>query len=184
MHYSLLQQSELVLQQYYRLFNLLGGHHLSILIDFIIHFGSSFLTAFGFTIIYNIPKEAVFPASLTGAIGWTLNFFLIEYFHIVDFIATISASFIIAFISQMFARKLRKPVIIFTLPGIIPLVPGGAAYNMMRAFVEGNSELGFQFATNTFLTAGALALGISINSALFQIFSSHEIAKRAKRYIP
>lgn len=157
---------------------------MNILTDFIIHFGSSFLTAFGFTIIYNIPKKAVFPASLTGAIGWTIYFFLTDYLNVFTFIATIIASFFIAFASQIFARKLRTPVIIYTLPGLIPLVPGGMAYNMMRAFVEGNSELGFQFATNTFLTAGALALGISINSAFFQIFSSHEIAKRAKRYIP
>lgn len=157
---------------------------MNILTDFIIHFGSSFLTALGFTIIYNIPKKAVFPAALTGAIGWTTHFFLINYFSVVGFIATIIASFFIAFASQIFARKLRKPVIIFTLPGLIPLVPGGMVYNMMRAFVEGNTELGFQFATNTFLTAGALALGLSINSAFFQLFSSRDIFKRGKKYMP
>lgn len=155
-----------------------------ILIDFIIHFGSSFLTAFGFTILYNIPKKAIVPASITGAIGWTIHFFLINYFSVISFVATIIASFFIAFASQIFARKYKKPVLIFTLPGLIPLVPGGMVYNMMRAFVEGNTDLGFQFATNTFLTAGALALGLSINGAFFQLISSRDIFKRGKKYVP
>lgn len=157
---------------------------MNLLKDFIIHFGSSFVTAFGFTILYNIPKKAIVPASITGAIGWTSFFFLTNYLSVIDFMSTIIASFFIAFASQIFARKLKTPVIIFTLPGLIPLFPGGSAYNMMRAFVEGNANLGFQFATNTFLTAGALALGLSINGAFFQLISSKKIFKRGKKYVP
>lgn len=152
--------------------------------DFIIHFSSSFLTALGFSILYNLPRKTIVPAGITGAIGWTIYFFLTNYLGGIDFLATIIASFFIAFASQIFARRLRTPVIIFTLPGLIPLVPGGTAYNMMRAFVEGNSELGFQFATNTFLTAGALALGLSINGAFFQLFSSRDLFKRGRKYVP
>ena len=154
---------------------------MDILKDFIIHFGSSFIAAFGFTILYNIPKKVVFPASLTGAIGWTTHFFLINYFMTENFLATIVASFFIAFVSQIFARKHKKPVILFTLPGIIPLVPGGMVYNMMRSFVEGQTNLGVQFAINTFLTAGALALGLLINSALFQILSSRDILNKGQK---
>lgn len=154
------------------------------LVDFILHFGSSFLTALGFAILYNIPRKTIVPAGLTGAIGWTIYFFLVNYFGMLFFLATIIASFFIAFASQIFARRLRTPVIIFTLPGLIPLVPGGAAYNMMRAFVEGNSELGFDYATTTFLTAGALALGLSINGVVFQVFSTRSLFKQSNRYVP
>lgn len=157
---------------------------MNILQDFIIHFGSSFIAAFGFTILYNIPKNVVLPASLTGAIGWTSHFFLINYFMTENFLATIIASFFIAFVSQIFARKHKKPVILFTLPGIIPLVPGGMVYNMMRSFVEGQTNLGVQFAINTFLTAGGLALGLLINSALFQIISSHDLFKQGPKQSP
>lgn len=154
---------------------------MDILKDFIIHFGSSFIAAFGFTILYNIPKKVVFPASLTGAIGWTSHFFMINYFMTENFLATIIASFLIAFVSQIFARKHKKPVILFTLPGIIPLVPGGMVYNMMRSFVEGQTNLGVQFAINTFLTAGGLALGLLINSALFQILSSRNLLNKEQK---
>lgn len=157
---------------------------MNILKDFFIHFSSSFIATFGFTVLYNIPRKTIVSASITGAIGWTSYFFLTNYLEVFDFISTIIASFLIAFASQIFARKLKTPVIIFTLPGLIPLVPGGPAYNMMRAFFEGNANLGLQFATNTFLTAGALALGLSINGVFFQLISSKDIFKRGKKYVP
>lgn len=154
------------------------------LIDFIQHFGSSFMTALGFAILYNIPRRTIAPSGLTGAIGWTIYFFLTTYLSVQSVLATSMASFFIAFASQIFARRLKSPVIVFTLPGLIPLVPGGMAYNMMRAFVEGEMILGFQFATNTFLTAGALALGLSINGAFFQLISSRNIFNRGNKYVP
>ncbi len=154
------------------------------LIDFIRHFGASFITAIGFAVLYNIPKRTIIPAGFTGGLGWTVYFFLTTYLAIQGFLATIIASFCIAFASQVFARRLRSPVIVFTLPGLIPLVPGGMAFNMMRAFVEGDTILGFQFATNTFLTAGALALGLSINGAFFQLISSRNIFNRGTKYVP
>lgn len=153
-------------------------------LQLLIHFGSSFLTALGFAVLYNIPRKTIVPSGITGAVGWTIYFYLTEYLNLVDFLATIIASFFIAFTAQIFARRVRTPVIIFILPGIIPLVPGGTAYNAMRAFVEGHSELGFQYTTNTFLTAGAIALGLSINGALFQLLSSRDLFRRGRKYVP
>lgn len=152
--------------------------------DFFIHFTASFITALGFSVLYNIPRKTIFPAGITGAIGWTTYFFLNNYFGVAEFLSTIIASFFIAFFSQIFARRVRTPVIIFTLPGLIPLVPGGLAYNTMRAFVEGNTELGILSARDTFLTAGALALGLAINGAFFQLFSSKDLFKRGTKYVP
>ena len=153
-------------------------------IDFIQLFGSCLITALWFSVLYNIPRRTIVPAGFTGGVGWTVYFFLTTYLSTQGFLATIIASFCIAFASQIFARRLRAPVIVFTLPGLIPLVPGGMAYNMMRAFVEGETLLGFQFATNTFLTAGALALGLSINGAFFQLISSRNIFNRGSKYVP
>lgn len=154
------------------------------LLNMMIHFSSSFITALGFSVLYNNPRKTIAPAGLTGAVGWSIYFLLNHYLGFIDFIATMIAAFFIAFASQNFARRLRTPVILFTLPGLIPLVPGGAAYNMMRAFVEGNADLGFEYGVNTFLTAGALALGLSINGALFQLFTNRSLTKRGRKYVP
>lgn len=153
-------------------------------LNFFLHFGASFLTALGFAVLYNIPRKTIIPAGITGGIGWTLYFYLYNYLHLNDFLATMTAAFSIAFVSQIFARRFKTPVIVFTLPGLIPLVPGGSAYSMMRAFVEGEVTLGFEFGITTFLTAGALALGLSINGAFFQLISSRNIFKQGSKYVP
>ena len=44
------------------------------------------------------------------------------------------------------SRRYKRPVIIFIVPGIIPLVPGGAAYEATRYLVSNN----YTNAVNTF----------------------------------
>lgn len=153
-------------------------------LEFIIHFGGSFLVILGFSVLFNLPKKAILPAGFTAATGWTIYHYLFAYFNVHEVLATVVAAFIIAFISQIFARRLKTPVIIFTLPGLISLFPGEMAYNMMLAFVEGETVLGLQRLTTTFMTAGAIALGLAINGAVFQLFSPHDLFKRGKKYVP
>ena len=58
------------------------------------------------------------------------------------------------------ARVKKEPVIIFMIPGIIPLVPGGLAFDATKNLVL----LEFSKAINTMLEvtliAGAIALGL------------------------
>lgn len=149
-----------------------------------IQFISGLIVSIGFGIIYDIPKNNLFYSGLAGAIGWMISFTMIQVFDIHLFISTTTASFFVALVGQMFSRAFRTPVTLFIMPGLIPLVPGGVAFNMMRSFVEGNNASGAQFAIDTFLVAGALALGIALNSAAFQLFSTRNLFRRGRRYIP
>ena len=51
------------------------------------------------------------------------------------------------------------PVTIFNIPGIVPLVPGGLAYQAVRNIVIGNYEKGAYFTVQAVI-AGAIALGL------------------------
>ena len=44
----------------------------------------------------------------------------------------ILGSLILGLMSHTMSRRYKRPVIIFIVPGIIPLVPGGAAYQATR----------------------------------------------------
>lgn len=46
--------------------------------------------------------------------------------------ATFLGSLILGLLSHTMSRRYKRPVIIFIVPGIIPLVPGGAAYEATR----------------------------------------------------
>ena len=52
------------------------------------------------------------------------------------------------------------PVTIFNIPGIVPLVPGGLAYQAVRNIVIGNYEKGAYFTVQAVMIAGAIALGL------------------------
>lgn len=154
------------------------------ILEYITYFIAAFVATFGFGIIYNVPKESLFASSLTGAVGWVTSNIFTSEFGSPLFIGTTVAAFVIALMSQLWARRLHMPVTIFAIPAIIPLVPGGVAYNTMRSFVEGEILLGMNYLIETILTAGALALGLTVNSAVFQVFSPKAIWRRGRRYLP
>lgn len=152
--------------------------------QFMMQLIAGFIVSSGFGIIYDIPKNNLFYSGLTGAFGWIISSVMLNLFDIHLFISTTVAAFFVALIGQMFSRLFKTPVTLFIMPGLIPLVPGGVAFNMMRSFVEGDSATASQFAIDTFLVAGALALGLALNSAAFQLFSSRNLFRRGRRYIP
>lgn len=153
-------------------------------LNYITYSIAAFVASFAFGVMYNVPTRTLLASSISGALGWIVYYIIAFEFDFVLFIGAGAASFLIAFLSQWFARHYRMPVIVFAVPAIIPLVPGGSAYNMMRAFIEGNSELALMYGTETFLISGAIALGLSLNSGLFQVFSSRSFGKRDTRYLP
>ncbi|WP_028273450.1 threonine/serine exporter family protein [Atopococcus tabaci] len=152
--------------------------------DYLVQFLSGFVVSIGFGIIYDIPKNNLFHSGLTGAVGWMISFVMIHLWDIHLFISTTAASFFVALIGQAFSRTLKTPVTLFIMPGLIPLVPGGVAFNMMRSFIGGDNAGGSQYAIDTFLVAGALALGLALNSAAFQLFTTRNLFRRGRRYIP
>jgi uncharacterized membrane protein YjjB (DUF3815 family) len=154
------------------------------LFEYSAYFIAAYVATLAFGILYNVPTKTLFVSSFGGAFGWILYYFLSSQLDFDLFFGAGVAAFTVAFLSQLNARHFKMPVIVFAIPGIIPLVPGGSAYNMMRAFVEGNSEMALMFATETFLVSGAIALGLSVNSALFQVLSSRTLGRKGKRYVP
>lgn len=152
--------------------------------NYLLHFTAAYIATIAFSMLYNVPKRTIFAGGFVGAFGWITYYFLSFQIDLDRFFGAGVAAFLVANLSQWLARHFKMPVIVFAIPGIIPLVPGGLAYNMMRAFIEGNSEMALMYGTETFLISGAIALGLSVNSALFQVFSSRHLTRKGKRYLP
>ncbi|WP_161878517.1 threonine/serine exporter family protein [Alkalibacterium sp. MB6] len=153
-------------------------------LEYLSLFGAAFLAAFGFGVLYNVPSRTILASSLSGAAGWIVYYFLSVQVETHLFVGAGAASFIVAFLSQWCARRFKMPVIVFAIPGIIPMVPGGSAYTMMRMFIEGNTSSALTAGTETFLISGAIALGLSVNSGIVQAFSKRAFDIKDKRYLP
>ncbi len=95
---------------------------------------TSFIASAAFGVLFNVPKNRLIQGGLSGMIGWICYFLLVEK-GADSVIATLFAAIIIGIVGQIFARIYKTPVIIFNVAGIIPLVPGGTAYDAMKHFV-------------------------------------------------
>ena len=85
--------------------------------------------------------------------------------------ASFLGSFILALMSHVMSRRYKRPVIIFIVPGIIPLVPGGLAYEATRFLVSNQ----YTHAVNTFLEvtliSGAIAFGILCAEIIYYLYT-------------
>ncbi|OKP95495.1 threonine/serine exporter family protein [Paenibacillus sp. P46E] len=129
---------------------------------------TSFIAAATFCILFNAPVRALIQCGFAGMVGWMLYLQLDERWDTV--VATFAATVVVGVISQIFARIYKMPVIIFSVGGIIPLVPGGLAYDAMRKFVENDNNLAIQFAVQALLLSGAIATGLVLSEVLGQMF--------------
>ncbi|MFC5615041.1 threonine/serine exporter family protein [Metabacillus niabensis] len=130
---------------------------------------TSFIASAAFGVIFNAPIKSLFKCGFAGMIGWVIYVILFEYSGDSVF-ASVLASFIIGVISQYFAKRYKTPVIIFNVSGIIPLVPGGLAYDAMRRVVENDYNTAISLAAEAFMISGSIAIGLVLSEVLNQIY--------------
>jgi uncharacterized membrane protein YjjB (DUF3815 family) len=138
---------------------------------------TSFIATAAFGIIFSAPAKTLLKCGFVGMVGWMIYLILYQY-KMDSVLATLFASFIIAVISHFFAKKYKTPVIIFNVSGIIPLVPGGLAYDAMRQVVENDFNTAIQLAAKAFMISGAIAIGLVLSEVINQIIRKASLRKR------
>jgi uncharacterized membrane protein YjjB (DUF3815 family) len=124
----------------------------------------AFFISLLFGLIFQVPRKALLACGLTGAAGY-IGFTLISLTQ-PSLLATLLAAMMVGILGEIFARFYKTPVTIFVTVGFIPLVPGLKAYNTILALTNGEFNLGIELGLSTLFTAGAIALGISVISAV------------------
>lgn len=137
----------------------------------LIGLGSSAVGSLGFALIFRLRPRYLLPATFGGTLGFAVYFLFDTLgFHIfaTNFLAAIAA----AVFSEICARVLKAPSVIFTIPCIIPLVPGSLLYYTMSHLLEGKYAESFSYLTKTLLTALGIAGGLIVVSVLVSV-STH-----------
>ncbi|AYC28677.1 threonine/serine exporter family protein [Paenisporosarcina cavernae] len=128
----------------------------------------SFIAAAAFGVIFNAPRKMIIHCGYVGMFGWLL-YFLFESNWTDTAQASFVGAFVVALLAHILAKRFRVPMIVFSVSGIIPLVPGGSAYNAMRNVVENNFNEAIFFATRAFMTSGAIAMGLVFAEVMMQL---------------
>lgn len=133
-----------------------------------VHFFTSFIASACFGVVFNAPKKSLLQCGFVGSIGWCIYIYLVTY-HTNAIVASLAGAVVIAMISHYCSRIYKTPMIIFSVAGIIPLVPGGLAYDAMRNFVENDYSTALALAAKAMMIAGAIGIGLVISEVIFQI---------------
>lgn len=139
-----------------------------ILLPYIQEFALAFLATIGFGLLFNVPRRTLVACGLTGAIGRTIRLLVINLGASVaggSFVGALA----VAMAGYWLARTYQTPRTIFTVTGVIPMVPGIPAFSTMLEFAVGHTDKGIVNAVETTLIIGALAMGLTSVRVLSQV---------------
>ncbi|CAH0120466.1 MULTISPECIES: threonine/serine exporter family protein [unclassified Paenibacillus] len=140
----------------------------------------SFIASAAFAIIFNVPRQTLLQCGFVGMFGWIV-YILSLRMDLEAVPATLLASFVVAVVSQLFAKIYKTPIIVFNVAGIIPLVPGGLAYDSMRNVVESRYDIALQLAVKALLISGAIAVGLIFSEVIYQLIRRASGFPRSRR---
>ncbi|NLJ73743.1 MAG: threonine/serine exporter [Firmicutes bacterium] len=138
---------------------------------------AGFMSAAAFACLYRVPRHQIIRCGLVGGLGWLVLLLTGDYLGEIG--AMFLASAVVAVCSEILARRVRQPVIVFLVPGVIPLVPGGRAYLTMLSFLRNDYVKGLELLVSTIFLAGAVAAGIILVSSIFRAISRTKHRKEA-----
>ena len=81
-----------------------------------------------FAVLFGVPREYYFPAGVVGMFGWLAFLLVFRYTPLSVVGGTLIASTIVAFLSRLFAVKLKCPGTVFLICGDFPLIPGAGVF--------------------------------------------------------
>ena len=131
------------------------------------HFIFAFISTVGFAIFLKAPKSTLIPGGFVGGIGWAIYYFLMTVTNN-NIMSNFIAALLVSLSSELLARRLKQPAIVFTIPGIILLVPGLGMYNTMLYLVQGNYTAAIAKGADVLFIAVALSMGVLIVTSLFK----------------
>lgn len=140
----------------------------------LIHFILSGLSTIAFGVITNIPQKTLLAAGFTGACGWVCYYYTRTIFSS-DAFGNFLGALLIGLLAIFFSRRLKYPTIIFNIPALVPLVPGGPAYQAVRSLVLDDQSQTFGYVVKVIVTAGAIAAGFMLTSLAEKKLLRHRV---------
>ena len=115
-----------------------------------------------FAVLFGVPRKYYFAAGVVGMFGWLAYLLVSRYTPLSVVGGTLIASTIVAFMSRLFAVRLKCPGTVFLICGDFPLIPGAgvfwSSYYVVSEQMNASLNAGFTAVKVTI----AIVLGIII----------------------
>ena len=136
--------------------------------EIILQLVTAFVGSFAFALLFRVRRERLLPASLGGLLAWGV-YLLMGALTDQEVVRYFVASVVLTVYAETLARLVRCPATLFIVTASIPLIPGGSLYKTMEYFMRNDLEAFSRQALTTVLLAVAVAVGMLLPSAIFQL---------------
>ncbi len=144
------------------------------------------IAALGFGVLFNVPQRTLWAIAWIGALGSFVKFVLLEIDVNIIF-ASLAGASLVGIVSIPLAHEIHSPPLIFSIPAVIPMVPGALAYQMMIGLMKiavHTTETGMEVVlTDTFqaaMKATFILLSLAVGVAVPMLVTRKESAKRIR----
>lgn len=118
---------------------------------------TSALGSVGFAVLFKVRLRYLGIIAFLGGACYGVYYLFESGLSSDAFIAALVSTAFVALVSEILARIVHTPTIVFLISCIIPIVPGSYLYRAMRGLIERNSD--------AFLQNGAETLKIALGTA-------------------
>lgn len=144
---------------------------------------SSLIGTIGFALIFKISLKKLPTVAIGGLMTYIVYAAAIYIAPGNELFANFMAALFMAIFSEICARTMHAPAVVFLFPCAIPIVPGGALYRSMYGLLTGNDVAFMKNLSITGQVILGIALGLSVATLLWGTFSlvTHRIFKKKPR---
>lgn len=140
------------------------------------------IPAVGFGMIFNVPRSTLPLCAVGGAVTYGFREILLSN-HLSIELATFIATTAIGIIGVFWSRRYAMPRPVYTVPSIIPMIPGTYAYEMMISLVTMNTDGVTDTLLSSFIQNGLHAISILFAIAFGLVLPSMYYTKRKQPII-
>lgn len=123
-----------------------------------------------FAYLFGLRRADIVLASLGGALAWAVSM-AARGLGLPDSGALFAASCAIGLWGEVSGGIRRRPATVYTVAGLIPLVPGGGMYHTMLEAIAGNSLASMETGAATMTAAFSLAAGLAVADAASRLLA-------------
>lgn len=141
---------------------------------------TAFFGSIGFALTFRVPRRHLLQGGIGGALCWGV-YLMMEASYGGIFVSSATASAISMIYAATCAKFFRAPSQVFLAPSVIVLVPGRTLFLSMSSAVRYQWESAVSYAFTTARYAIAIAAGISLVVAAFQMWDRVKVIYLKKK---
>ena len=123
------------------------------------------LATASFGLMFRTKCRSLLPGAVIAGVGYIVYDWIVLGGGSAT-VASFAAALLIGVLSELAARLLKAPTVVFATMGVIPLVPGYGLYRTMEYIVKADYPSATAVGFETLMIAGAIAAAIGFSNVM------------------